>query len=441
MKLNGKRAAVLGLGSSGEAAGRLLQAHGAQVTILDSGFPDLERVHSLQQIGISVIAGLPADVAEADYDFAVLSPGIDPAFPIVQNFLRQGVSFIGELELSSRFCERPIVAITGTNGKTTTTQLIEAMLNAGGLRTLACGNIGIPFAEAVQRQEKFDVFTVEVSSFQLETISTFRPKVAVWLNLTPDHLDRYSSMEEYRAAKLRIFENQNSSDFAVTNRADDLPPLTAQQIRFSAYLNDSDLTLKQETIHFRGSPILHIAETNLAGIHNIENLMAALGTAYALNLPWEKAKQGLKAYTLLPHRCEQIAEIDGIKFINDSKATNLDALAKALESQSSPVVLLAGGKDKGFEFDTLADLVRMKVRHAVLIGEMADRILSSWSRIVPCSVAETLREAVIEARRQSRQGDVVLFSPGTSSFDMFKNYADRGNQFREIIRELKGESV
>src|SRR6516162_413724 len=360
MKLNGKRAAVLGLGSSGEAAGRLLHAHGAQVTILESGLPDPERLHALQQIGISVIAGLPADVTEADYDLAVLSPGIDPASPIVRNFLRQGASFIGELELSSRFCQRPIVAITGTNGKTTTTQLIEAMLNAGGLRTLACGNIGIPFAEAVQRQEKFDVFTVEVSSFQLETISTFRPKVAVWLNLTPDHLDRYGSMEEYRAAKLRIFENQNSSDYAVTNRADDLPPLTAQQIRFSAYLNDADLRSEEHTIHFRGSPILHIAETNLAGIHNIENLMAALGTAYALNLPWEKAKQGLKAYTLLPHRCEQIAEIDGIKFINDSKATNLDALAKALESQSSPVVLLAGGKDKGFEFDTLADLVRTK---------------------------------------------------------------------------------
>ena len=441
MTLNGKKAAVLGLGSSGEAAGRLLQAHGAQVTILDSGLPDPERVRSLQQIGISVIVGLPADEAEADYDLAVLSPGIDPALPIAQNFLRQGSSFIGELELSSRFCERPIVAITGTNGKTTTTQLIEAMLNAGGLRTLACGNIGIPFAEAVQRQEKFDVFTVEVSSFQLETISTFRPKVAVWLNLTPDHLDRYGSMEEYRAAKLRIFENQNSGDFAVTNRADDLPPLTAQQIRFSAYLNDADLTLRQETIHFRGSPILHIAETNLTGIHNIENLMAALATAYALNLPWENAKRGLKGYTLLPHRCEQVAEIDGISFVNDSKATNLDALAKALESQSAPVVLLAGGKDKGFEFDTLADLVRTKVRHAVLIGEMANRIFSSWSRIVPCSVANTLREAVIEARRQSRQGDVVLFSPGTSSFDMFKDYADRGNQFREIIRELKGESI
>src|SRR5215471_7183708 len=238
MNFDGKRAAVLGLGSSGEAAGRLLHAYGVQVTILDSGTPDPDKVRSVQQLGISVITGPSAEVAEADYDLAVLSPGIDPAAPIAQNFLKQGASFTGELELSARFCQRPIVAITGTNGKTTTTQLIEAMLNAGGLRALACGNIGTPFAEAVQRQEKFDVFAVEVSSFQLETISTFRPHVAVWLNLAPDHLDRYRSMEEYRTAKLRIFENQKTTDYAVTNRADDLPPLAAGQIRFSAYSKD-----------------------------------------------------------------------------------------------------------------------------------------------------------------------------------------------------------
>jgi UDP-N-acetylmuramoylalanine--D-glutamate ligase len=440
MNLDGKRAAVLGLGSSGEAAGRLLHAHGARVTILDSGTPDPEKVRSLKRLGISVITGLSADVAEANYDLTILSPGIDPAVPIAQNFLRQGASFTGELELASRFCERPIVAITGTNGKTTTTQLIETMLNAGGLRAWACGNIGTPFAEAVQRQEKFDVFTVEVSSFQLETITTFRPNVAVWLNFSPDHLDRYRSLEEYRAAKLRIFENQEASDYAITNRADDLPPLAAQQIRFSAYAKDSDLTLESRMIHFRGRPILNIAETNLSGIHNIENLMAALGTAYALNLSWEKAKRGLKGYRALPHRCERVGEINGVKFINDSKATNLDALVKALESQSGPVVLLAGGKDKGFEFDALEGVVRAKVKHAVLIGEMADRIFKSWSRAVPCSVANTLREAVAEACRQSGPGDVVLFSPGTSSFDMFKNYADRGNQFREIIQELQGES-
>jgi len=437
MNLDGTRAAVLGLGSSGEAAGRLIHAYGARVTVLDSGTPDPAKVRSFQQLGISVITGPSADTAEADYDLAVLSPGIDPAAPIVQNFLRQGVSFTGELELSSRFCLRPIVAITGTNGKTTTTQLIEAMLNAGGLRALACGNIGTPFAEAVQRQEKFDLFAVEVSSFQLETISTFRPNIAVWLNLTPDHLDRYRSMEEYRAAKLRIFANQKATDYAVTNRADDLPPLAARQIRFSAYLKDCELTLDSNTILFRGKPILNVDETNLSGIHNIENLMAALGTAYALNLSWEKARQGLRSYTVLPHRCEQLGEIDGVSFINDSKATNLDALAKALESQSHPVVLLAGGKDKGFEFDTLEEIVRGKVKHAVLIGEMADRIFKSWSGVVPCSIAKSLRDAVVEGLQHSKRGDVVLFSPGTSSFDMFNNYADRGNQFREIVQELK----
>src|SRR6202047_3068962 len=370
MNFEDKRAAVLGLGSSGEAAGRLLQVHGAQVTILDSATPDPERVRSLQRLGISVIPGQSADVAEANYDLSVLSPGIDPSVPIVQNFIRQGAPFTGEIELASRFCQRPIVAITGTNGKTTTTQLIESMLNAGGLRTLACGNIGTPFAEAVQWQEKFDIFTVEVSSFQLETISTFRPNVAVWLNLTPDHLDRYPSMEEYRAAKLRIFENQRATDYAITNYVDDLPPLAARQIRFSAYSKDSDLTLESDTIHFRGKPVLNIAETNLCGVHNAENLMAGVGTAYALNLSWEESKPGLKRYRLLPHRCEQVGEIDGVKFINDSKATNLDALVKALESQSCPVVLLAGGKDKGFEFDAVKDLVRAKVKHAVLIGEM-----------------------------------------------------------------------
>jgi UDP-N-acetylmuramoylalanine--D-glutamate ligase len=436
MNFENRRAAVLGLGSSGEAAGRLLHAHGAQVTIFDSGTPPLERVQTLRQLGIFVVLGPSADSARADYDFNILSPGIDPALPIVQNFLRQGASFVGELELAYHFCRRPIVAITGTNGKTTTTQLVEAMLNAGGIRALACGNIGTPFAEAVQRQEEFDLFVVEVSSFQLETIATFRPEVAVWLNLTTDHLDRYRDMGEYRAAKLRIFENQRATDYAVTNRNDELPALVSRQIRFSAFRPDADFALAGEVIHFRGKPVLDVAETHLHGVHNIENLMAALGVAHALKLDWDKATPALKQYQALPHRCEEVGEIEGVKFINDSKATNLDALAKALESQPRPVILLAGGKDKGFDFDTLSKVVRGKVKHAILIGEMAPRISESWSTVVPCSIANTLRDAVSEARRQSEEGDVVLFSPGTSSFDMFRNYADRGNQFREIIQEL-----
>ncbi len=436
MNLENKRAAVLGLGSSGEAAARLLQRRGASVTVFDSGTPDALKVQSLRDLGISVVTGVAADTAKADYDLSVLSPGIDPIVPIVQNFRRQGAELIGELELAFRFCDRPVIAITGTNGKTTTTQLIESMLNAAGHRTVACGNIGMPFADAVQRQSDLDYFTVEVSSFQLETISTFRPHVAIWLNLTPDHLDRYSDMAEYRTAKLRIFEYQKPSDFAVVNYSDDLPAFAAKEISFSAYSDKAEFTLTQEQIRFRGTPLLGMQQTHLSGIHNAENLMAALGTAWALSIPWEKAKLGLSSYQLLPHRCERVGEVAGVIYINDSKATNLDALVKALESQFEPVVLIAGGKDKGFEFDTIAGLVRQKVKHAVLIGEMADRISQSWSKVVPCSRAETLRMAVELAKQQSAPGDVVLFSPGTSSFDMFKNYADRGNQFREIIQEF-----
>ncbi len=194
MNFNYTRAAVLGLGTSGEAAAKLLQRTERGVRVFDSGKPDAQKIRGLEELGVSVVTGEAAEVAEGVYDLTVLSPGIDPVVPLVQNFLRQGVTFTGELELAFRFCERPVIAVTGTNGKTTTTQLIESMLNVAGLRTVACGNIGMPFSEAVQRQEEFDIFTVEVSSFQLETISTFRPTVAVWLNLTPDHLDRYPNM-------------------------------------------------------------------------------------------------------------------------------------------------------------------------------------------------------------------------------------------------------
>jgi UDP-N-acetylmuramoylalanine--D-glutamate ligase len=435
MNLENKRTAVLGLGGSGKAATMLLQRRGAHVTVFDGGFPNTETITSLEKAGVSVITA--ATQVSDVFDLAVVSPGIDPDSTLFQSLRRQSAIFIGEIELAFQFCERPVVAITGTNGKTTTTQLVEKMLNDAGLRTLACGNIGMPFSEAVERRNELDLFTVEVSSFQLETISTFRPNVAIWLNLTPDHLDRYQDVGEYRMAKLRIFENQQASDFAVVNYRDKIPDLSARTIRFSAYSSLPDLTLSGETIHFRGQPILNPNQTNLTGIHNTENLMAALGAAYALQIPWEKAGRGLKGYQLLPHRCEKVGEVEGVIFINDSKATNLDALAKALESQSRPVILIAGGKDKGFEFDSINALIRSKVKHAVLIGEMAGRIASSWSRVVPCSRAETLRDAVKGAQTVSQTGDTVLFSPGTSSFDMFKGYADRGNQFRKIIQELE----
>jgi UDP-N-acetylmuramoylalanine--D-glutamate ligase len=451
MNFEHSTAVVLGLGTSGEAAARLLRREGAEVTVLDSAesAPLKEKAHQLNQLGIQTVLGKAAEQANLLSDLVVLSPGIDPQVELVQNFRRRGAVFIGELELGYRSCRRPIVAITGTNGKTTTTQLIEVMLNDAGLRTVACGNIGMPFCEAISLQSEIDMFAVEVSSFQLETISQFRPRVAVWLNFTPDHLDRYVSLEAYRSAKLRIFERQGVGDFAIINAQDSrlindnlavnhdesMPP-PVQCISFSAYADTADFVCRENVIHFRGEPILSLQETNLSGFHNTENLMAALGVARALDVPWDAATAGLRRYRLLPHRCESVGQVNGVTFINDSKATNLDALVKALESAPRPVILIAGGKDKGFEFDSIALLVERQVKHAVLLGEMAERIAKSWSAHVPCHSVQTLSEAVTIATQYAQPGDTVLFSPGTSSFDMFKNYADRGNQFRQLVKEL-----
>ena len=431
-------AIVLGLGTSGEAAAKLLRQEGADVTVLDSAESDdlIDKAQRLNQIGIQTILGKAAERAEIHSELVVLSPGIDPQVELVQNFKRRGVNFTGELELAYRLCQKPIVAITGTNGKTTTTQLIEIMLNGAGMRTVACGNIGMPFSEAISHQAGIDVFTVEVSSFQLETISRFHPRVAVWLNFTPDHLDRYASLQEYRSAKLRIFEQQGKDDFAILNAQDSFPSLKARRMSFSAYSDNADFVCRENVIHFQDEPILRLEETRLSGIHNTENLMATLGVAHALGIDWNAAITGLRRYQLLPHRCENVGEFDGVTFINDSKATNLDALVKALESASRPVVLIAGGKDKGFEFDSIVPLAERQVKHAVLLGEMAERIAKKWSAHLPCHIVQTLSEAVTTARRYAQSGDTVLFSPGTSSFDMFKNYADRGNQFRQLVKEL-----
>jgi UDP-N-acetylmuramoylalanine--D-glutamate ligase len=435
MRYANTRAMVLGLGSSGEGAANLLVREGARVTILDSGMPDPAAVASMRGRGVNVILGDAALRAKADCHRYVLSPGIDPAAPLVQNLERQGAHLMGELELAFQCCQRPVVAITGTNGKTTTTQLIERMLSAGGLRTVACGNIGRPFSEALRDEATVDVFTVEVSSFQLETIRTFRPTVAVWLNFTPDHLDRYRNLDEYRAAKLRIFDFQVATDHAIVNLRDALPPLTAQRITFSAFVPGADFWGKDDHLYFRDRHVLNLRETRLRGSHNAENVMAALGVTFAFGLDLAQAVEAVQRYQPLPHRCELVAEINGVRYVNDSKATNLDALAKALESEPDPIVLIAGGKDKGFSYQPLKALAARKVKRAVLIGEISRAIEQAWSPAVACTCTKDLSEAVHVARAAAGRGEVVLFSPGTSSFDMFKNYADRGNQFRQIVQE------
>jgi UDP-N-acetylmuramoylalanine--D-glutamate ligase len=434
-----KHVAVLGAGLSGAAAALLLRSEGATVTVLDSADEHAlarSTVEKLRANGINVVSGAAAERDQTSYDLVVTSPGIDPKTPLAQNFSSRQIQITGELELGWRSSQVPAIAITGTNGKTTTTELVAQMLNDCGQRTVACGNIGKPVSEAARESSNYDVLTIEVSSFQLETISTFKPAVSVWLNFAPDHLDRYESVAAYRAAKLRIFDNQTAEDFAVVNAVERLPAIRAQRITFSAYADNADFVLSSGWIVHRKDAVLRLSDAKLRGAHNIENLMAALAVGRARGLAFEKMVPSLCAYDPRPHRCEFIRAVGGVDYINDSKGTNLDAVEKALLAQNSNVILIAGGKDKGFGFETLAPLVREKVRAAVLIGELSERIAQDWRGVVPTELATSLADAVERAHSIAQPGEVVLFSPGTSSFDMFKSYVDRGDQFRALVHAL-----
>jgi UDP-N-acetylmuramoylalanine--D-glutamate ligase len=431
--------AVLGAGLSGTAAALLLQSEGARVTVLDSAEEKnllKSTLDNLRTQGVQVICGTAADEDSSHYQMAVLSPGIDPASRLARNFSSRKIDIIGELELGWRSCQIPVIAVTGTNGKTTTTELLAQMLNACGQRTIACGNIGKPLSEVAREKQPFDVLTVEVSSFQLETIQTFRPSISLWLNFAPDHLDRYRSVADYRAAKLRIFENQTADDIAVVNAIEKIPGIRPRTITFSAYSDQADFRLSEGTIMYDGQAVLRLSDMKLRGLHNIENLMATLAAGMARGLSFQEMVPPLRQYEPQPHRCEFVRQVSGVDYINDSKATNIDAVEKALRAQTKPVILIAGGKDKGFTFDPLQSLVEEKVRSTILIGEMAESIRHSWNGAAKSEIANSLADAVERAHAIAKPGEVVLFSPGTSSFDMFKSYADRGDQFRTLVQAL-----
>ena len=439
MRYSNQNVAVLGAGLSGAAAALLLRSEGANVTVLDSAEEKRllrSTIDNLRAQGVRVVCGSEADQNSDRYDFVVASPGIDPASRLGRNFWSRKIDIIGELELGWRSVETPVIAVTGTNGKTTTTEMLAQMLNQCGQKTIACGNIGKPLSEVAREKIKYDVLTVEVSSFQLETIRTFHPSIALWLNFAPDHLDRYNSVGEYRAAKLRLFENQTSDDVAIINANESLPELSARKITFSAYTNRADFRLSEGAIVFENQPVLRLSQTKLRGSHNIENLMATLAAGHARGLSSEQMVPALCAYEPQPHRCEFVRQINGVDYINDSKATNLDAVEKALQAQTKPVILIAGGKDKGFTYETLRALVKEKVRSTILIGEMAKQIARDWDGAVKSEFASSLAEAVERAHATAKSGEIVLFSPGTSSFDMFKSYADRGDQFRALVQAL-----
>ena len=443
------RTLVLGLGRSGVAAARLLAARGARVIGVDNADNEaLQTVaQSLRAQGIETRLGVQK-LGHVAADLTVLSPGFPPDNRLLREVENTGVSVVSELEIGFRFCPCPVVAITGTNGKTTTTELCAAVLQAGGFAAPPAGNIGRAFCDllcddAAARQLK--VVVLEVSSFQLERIERFHPRVSVMLNVTPDHLDRYASMRDYAAAKERVFMNQQPDDLAVVNadcRGDFASlrrPDAPRQVVFSArgrregcamWLEDTKIFSAQ------AGELLDMADTQLRGPHNAENIMSALAVGEAFHVPLDATRRAIAAYRPLPHRCEWVAEIDGVVYVNDSKATNTDAVEKALAGFDRPVVLIAGGKDKGFDFASLNETLRRKAKLAVLIGDTREKLAASWSPAVRCVRADTLEAAVRLARDNAQRGDVVLLSPACSSFDMFKSYEDRGEQFKQIVRTL-----
>lgn len=472
--LEDKNVLVIGLGVSGVAAAELLAGRGAKVVAVDGADNPASREAAarLRAHGVRVElsarklpAFAPAPVRvhmrppklmppSTAYDFAVISPGVLLDNKLVLEVRAKGIPLIGELELGYQQSLALNISITGTNGKTTTTELIERVLTANDLKTIAAGNIGTPLCAVADETRELDFITLEVSSFQLETIQTFRPAVAVLTNITPDHLDRYASMDDYARAKARLFENQEAFDSAIVQQE----ALTQLQklgvkipskiITYSANDPSADLFLDRGLIISRmenwSGPLLDMKDVLLSGPHNAENIMAALAVGRCLHIPLERIIAAIKSFTPAPHRCEFIAEINGVKFVNDSKATNVDAVEKALlampqgESSREPNVwLLAGGKDKGFEYHDAGPTLSRRVKGAFLFGETSEKIRAAWSLFTPCSIVATLLEALSAAAQRAVPGDVILLSPACSSFDQFRNYQHRGEVFRQAVKQLQ----
>jgi len=448
--LPGRRALVAGAARSGVAAARLLRRHGLEVTLCDRRTDAPEGATALVAEGVTCVWGRDDAGLLAGHDLVVWSPGLPVDHPLAAAARAAGVPVLGELELGYRAAHAPLVCITGTNGKSTTTDLTGALLRGCGREVEVCGNIGRAICEVAERVSSAGLLVVEVSSFQLETVDRLRPSIATWLNLTPDHLDRHGSFEAYGAMKQRLFARQTEEDWAVLN-ADD-PEVqrrragAGQPAAFSAlapvdegaFAEDGWIVLARRGGRERLMPR---TELRLPGPHNLLNALAALATVLPLDPPAEHLRRVLREYAGLEHRLEPAGELHGVRFVNDSKATNTDSLRVALQSFDAPVVLIAGGRDKGQDFGPLADLVRRAVGHLVLIGEGAESMARAWAG-VPQERAASLPDAVQRAYEAARpRGAVVLLSPGCASFDMFRDYEDRGRRFKDEVARLSGRGV
>lgn len=442
-----KKYAVIGAARSGIAVARLLRTHKMPVFVSDAKPTKTMKAaaDALMEMGATFEFGRHTAKVQ-DNDVVVLSPGVPSDLPVVRLAKQRNMTVLSEIEIAYQYCPCDVIAITGTNGKTTTTALTAAICEYAGRKTFAAGNIGLAFSEIVDQADANSIVVLEVSSFQLDHIDEFRPKVSVLLNITPDHLDRYDSYEEYVQAKFRIAENQLGRDVFVYNHDDPAvrafaDTLTIKATPFSC--NDKvhggaccEEGMILMAVGRRMEPLMPIAELGLRGKHNVYNSMAAALAAKAMDIPTEAIKETLRTFKGVEHRIEFVRTLDGVGYYNDSKATNVDSVKIALESFTEPVILIAGGRDKGASYKPLFDLVKNGVKALVLIGEATEKIEKELGSATKCIKAGSMAEAVHKAKAKAAEGDVVLLSPACASYDMFDNFEHRGRVFKECVNAL-----
>jgi UDP-N-acetylmuramoylalanine--D-glutamate ligase len=447
MDLKDKRILVVGMARTGIATAKFLKMKGSLVTATEMKPKEemKEAVGELKGMDIATEWGGHQTGTFLKQEMIVVSPGVDLNTEPIQRAIQQGVQVISEIELAYHFIHVPIIAVTGTNGKTTTTLLIGEMLKEDGRKVGVGGNVGEPLILFADGEGRWEVLVVEISSFQLEAIEDFRPQISVLLNITEDHLDRYPSYDDYIGAKMRIFANQNSGDLAVLNRDDPMvmrfgERIKARKVLFSlkgrldegAFSNGRKISLRRAGNEEKYS----LAKAPLKGIHNVENMMAALTAARMFGCSKKAIQGALNRFKGLEHRLEFVREIGGVRFYNDSKGTNVGSVVKSLQSFSEPVILIAGGKDKNGDLGPLEELIRKRVKHLILIGEAKERMNRELGGLTDTVIAKTMEEAVALAHRKAKAGEVVLLSPACSSFDMFKDYKERGKIFKEAVKRL-----
>lgn len=449
-EFKGKQILVLGAGISGISVAEILQHLGASVILNDAKTEEAigKNLDYLKQQGVTLALGKQSEDLLAGLDIVVLSPGISIYNPLVEAASARGIAVMSEIEVAYRLCPAPIVAITGTNGKTTTTTLVGEMLKSAGRDVVVGGNIGLALSHEVKDISKSGVVVAEISSFQLEGASRFRPHVAVVLNLTPDHIDRHRTMENYQNMKERIFVNQTDSDYTVLNYDDavvrSMSARTAAQVVYfsrqqelpsGVFLRDGIITIKwhEETI-----PVCSVHDMKIFGAHNIENALAACACAYFAGVSSTHMAQVLKTFTGVEHRIEPVATINGVAYYNDSKATNPESSIKALEAFPGNIILIAGGRDKNTDLTEFMILVKEKVDHLILLGEAKNRFrqAAQLQKVGSIHEVESLEEGVKLANRLATPPQVVLLSPACASYDMFKNYEERGRTFKELVCRL-----